>query len=363
MKSYNFIIGLIILVGIFSSNIVVQGDNLAYNLELVSSFGGTGSGDGQLNTPHGVGYNGSHLFVAEYSNNRIQIFDSTNNYVSQFPLAKARGVVANTTHIIGINNTHIITFDDSGNILDYFNNSAYDMEALYYNTTHFISIDCANPKVLIFDRSLNLVDTFGSIGTGTGQFAGSFSACKLTYNETYIAVADDTTNKILLFDPSGNYVSNFTAIQSFGLAYYQNHWISGDYANKKLDIFDNNLNYIDSWDLSTYPNFNQLRTLDISTNGTHLFVSDDLNNYIHIFQGNQNVVRETEISTTTETSIQTDISTTTKTDTITQTFTLTENNSGHVSNTEPSFAPFPIISTLVILPVISGILLQRRKRN
>jgi len=57
----------------------------------VKSWGERGSGPGQLQTPHNIQVdNQGRVYVADRSNNRIQIFDSDGNYLSEITLADLR---------------------------------------------------------------------------------------------------------------------------------------------------------------------------------------------------------------------------------------------------------------------------------
>ena len=47
-------------------------------------FGTSGKGDGQLNTPCGLAVNATNVFVCDYGNRRIEVFDLTGNYTGQF---------------------------------------------------------------------------------------------------------------------------------------------------------------------------------------------------------------------------------------------------------------------------------------
>ncbi len=50
----------------------------------MGAFGGPGNGDGQLNGPWGVATLGSHVFVADTSNSRIQEFDENGAFVAKY---------------------------------------------------------------------------------------------------------------------------------------------------------------------------------------------------------------------------------------------------------------------------------------
>jgi len=72
---------------------------------LLSEFGSPGSGDGQLNVPHGVVTDDSgNIYVADQNNNRIQKFDPGRNFLLQFgSVGSGNGEFAGPTYIAIIN--------------------------------------------------------------------------------------------------------------------------------------------------------------------------------------------------------------------------------------------------------------------
>jgi DNA-binding beta-propeller fold protein YncE len=48
---------------------------------IVDSFGGLGSADGQFDTPGGIAIAGSEVFVADFGNDRVQVFDKSGNHL------------------------------------------------------------------------------------------------------------------------------------------------------------------------------------------------------------------------------------------------------------------------------------------
>ena len=73
----------------------------------ITSWGTTGTGNGQFQSPVGIAVDSSgYIYVADYSNNRIQKFDSNGNYILSF----------NSGSIITISGPAGVAIDSSGNV-------------------------------------------------------------------------------------------------------------------------------------------------------------------------------------------------------------------------------------------------------
>lgn len=74
-----------------SGNLVIK--RLCSTGAAVSSWGGTGSADGQLITPWGIAYNSgdSLLYVVDSGNSRAQVFNTTGGFQRKWALASSRG--------------------------------------------------------------------------------------------------------------------------------------------------------------------------------------------------------------------------------------------------------------------------------
>ena len=82
----------------------------------VNQFGSPGSGDGQFNSPTGTAINDNHIFIADSRNNRVQIFDLAGNFQSKFgSLGPEGGQFGSDTRTgpdsIALNDTHIFVTD------------------------------------------------------------------------------------------------------------------------------------------------------------------------------------------------------------------------------------------------------------
>lgn len=72
---------------LFASRVGVESNTVqVYDASLSPSFtfGGTGSGDGQFNAVYGVSNYSSELYCVDYDNRRVQVFDSSGNFIRKF---------------------------------------------------------------------------------------------------------------------------------------------------------------------------------------------------------------------------------------------------------------------------------------
>ncbi len=189
----------------------------------LNSFGSAGSRDGQFNTPNGITVNSTgHIFVLDSHNDRIQIFDPSGNYLAQFGEYGNEdgqfdswngGIITNSTDHLFITdsfNSRIQIFDPSGNYLAQIstpNNQEPRGKVAINSTGHIFASDNYNHRILIFNSSGNHLNSFGSGGSGDGQFDRPTG---IAINDTdYIYVTDAGNNRIQIFDPSGTYISQF----------------------------------------------------------------------------------------------------------------------------------------------------------
>lgn len=144
---------------------VVGSQVIRYSSTLVQqgTFGGAGSGNGQLTSPAGVGTapNGD-VYVADLGNNRIERFNAGGTYLSQFAVTSPSDVAVG----------------DDGRV--YVASAATDTVKVYENASGL------------------LTEQWGSVGDDPGQFANP-SGVTVTSNDR-VYVADRDNNRIQLFD-------------------------------------------------------------------------------------------------------------------------------------------------------------------
>lgn len=134
----------------------------------VAIFGSSGTGNGQFQFPAGIAINSSlgYIYVADFSENRIQAFNFSGVYQFQFGQ--------------GILNTPVgMALGSNGN--------------LYV-------VDGNNNRIDIFNSSGSFLSSFGALGSGPGQF---HTPTGIAISSTgMIYVADANNNRVDIFNSS-----------------------------------------------------------------------------------------------------------------------------------------------------------------
>ncbi len=193
-----------------------------------------GPGDGDLSSPGGIAADSSgRVYVVDTGNNRIQRFDPSGAFVSQWGgLGAGNG-----------------QFDRPAGL-------ALDQSGSVY------VVDSGNNRVQKFDSTGRYVGRWGSQGPGNGQF--DFSAASPTYfpgitvdGSGFIFVADSGNNRIQRFDSSGKYLGQWGAPGSGngqikgpgGIAVDQTgNVFVADTGNDRVQKFTSSGTYLAQWD-------------------------------------------------------------------------------------------------------------------
>jgi len=166
------------------------------------------SGDGQFSGAHGLAVdNSGNIYVADTFNHRIQVFDSSGNFITKFgSLGSNPGE---------FNRPWDVVVDDLGRI--------YVAEQ-------------SNWRVQVFDQNFNFLFEFGSLcdlrngigcvdpdgagplELGDGQFLNILDIALSESGEIY--VGDFTNHRIQVFDSSGNFITKFGS-KGFGLGEFR----------------------------------------------------------------------------------------------------------------------------------------------
>jgi tripartite motif-containing protein 71 len=146
------------------------------NGETLKSIAGYGSANGQVTSPLDLAVDSSgNLWVADTGNDRLQKFDPTGAFVKAIPLG-------------GLANPWGIDAAASGNV--------WVAEAGHH-------------RVSLYDSEGELLERFGSQGTGEGQF--QHPADVEVDFRGYVWVADAVNDRVQIFDRGGEYLTEFGA--------------------------------------------------------------------------------------------------------------------------------------------------------
>jgi DNA-binding beta-propeller fold protein YncE len=188
----------------------------------LSQWGSPGSGDGQFYGPDAIVVGaGGNIYVADYSNHRIQLFTSNGAFVGQwggeFPSIsgpRALAVDANG-NVYAANASRIDVFTGTGVPVTGWALGGSNGEAAG------VAVD-ANGKVYATDRASNFVQVFtssgaylyqwGGTGSGDGQFGEPGGVAVDAGGNIY--VADQDNNRIQKFTGNGTYLTQWGGLGS-----------------------------------------------------------------------------------------------------------------------------------------------------
>lgn len=147
---------------------------LTFAGSVITSWGSYGTGQGQFNHPRGVtaapatGY----VYVCDHDNHRVQYFTSTGSF---------RGMVDR-----GLNAPYDVAVAPNGN---------------------FYVTEWGSHRVSYFTSAGSLIGSWGSYGTGNGQFNRPVGIA--ASRDGYIFVADAENHRIQFFTTTGSYLSKW----------------------------------------------------------------------------------------------------------------------------------------------------------
>ena len=172
-------------------------------------------GADQLNDPSGITTNGTHIFVADTSNNRIQILDMNGTYAGQFGASGTGDGQFSTPRGITTNGTHIFVADTSNN------------------------------RIQVFEMDGTYAGQFGSLGIGNAQF---IAPTDVAVSASNIFVADSVNGRIQVFEMDGTYADHIVSFVT----------PNGYPASPTSLEYDNGLLYV------SYQFSNQIRILSVN---------------------------------------------------------------------------------------------------
>ena len=193
-----------------------------------TSFGGNGSGNGQLINPRGIKEGaGGNLYVVDSGNNRIQVFDATGAYQSQFgSLGSGNGQFnlplgiaidsANNVYTVERNNDRVQKFSSAGVYITSWGSTGSGNGQFDFFRTGRAAVDGADNVYAVDDSGR--VQKFTSAGTFVASYGGLGDGDGIFVNASAVAI-HPTTNNIFVSDLAGNIEelsTTGTFLNSFG---------------------------------------------------------------------------------------------------------------------------------------------------
>lgn len=202
-----------------------------------SSYGGSGSGNGQLSKPAAITKDAEgNLWVADTSNNRVEEFSSGGTYIRQFgtvgegngQFKGPKGIAIDgegRVWVTDTGNNRVQVFSNTGTYLLQFGISGVlesTPSVVYFKEPTGIVYSPEEKRMFVADTGNNRVQefftnteytlysaTFGSKGSGNGQLSKPEGITVDSASPNHIWVADTGNNRVEEFSSGGYYTSQF----------------------------------------------------------------------------------------------------------------------------------------------------------
>ena len=230
--------------------------------KVIQKFGRKGSKKGEFKSPGSVTANDlGQIAVADYFNNRIQVFGEGGRFQYQFgKKGNAEGQFRGPTGI------------------------AYTAER------NIVVLDSGNYRVQVFDRSGHFISKFGSRGSGRGEI-GKAEGLSVD-SDGNIIVADTENNRVQVFLPDGQFAFHFGGSGTEGFdeplaaVHYNGEYFISDRNNFCIKVFDAGGSYVRQFgrEGNGSGEFRCPRGIVIDSQGDSVLVSDSGNNLIQVFK-------------------------------------------------------------------------------
>jgi DNA-binding beta-propeller fold protein YncE len=195
-----------------------------YQYQYYTSWGSSGSGAGQLNSPRGLSTDSSgNVYVADSGNNRIQKFNSGGSYLGSWgSQGSGNGQFLSPYDVDSDSSGNVYVADGDNNRIQYFTSSgayisqwgSHESGDARLNSPRALALDgsgnvyvadYSNQRIAKFSSSGAYLTKWGTYGTGDGQFQNPRGIAIDKSGNVY--VSDSDNNRIQKFDSNGSFIA------------------------------------------------------------------------------------------------------------------------------------------------------------
>jgi DNA-binding beta-propeller fold protein YncE len=181
----------------------------------VTAFeGGHGNGKGQFDNPHGLALDtAGNIFVADTNNGRIQKFSPNGTVVTSIATTDPNGIAvdrAGNIYVAEIGSKHRVRkLGPDGTFMAEWAPGLYGPRKITIGPHNSIYVvDSGRNRIVEFSSDGQVLTTWGSDGSGDGQFKGLSSVAVDSTNKMY--VADPVNSRIQVFDSNGKFLTKWS---------------------------------------------------------------------------------------------------------------------------------------------------------
>jgi tripartite motif-containing protein 71 len=224
-------------------------------------WGGTGSNDGLFSNPWGICVWENEVYVTDYGNNRVQVFDKTGTFVRKFGSAgSGSGGLFRNPEGICSHDGEIYVCDYNGNQIQVFGTDGVFRRrwgtsgsadgqfsgpiGVSASETNLVFVaESGNNRVSVFQRDGTFVRRFGVYGTGNGQLSNPWN---VTVVDDEVYVVEYGNCRISVFSLEGEFKRTFGSRGNANgqisnpedVAISGNEAYVADFANNRIAVFD-----------------------------------------------------------------------------------------------------------------------------
>lgn len=270
-------------------------------VEFQFSFGSEGMGDGEFERPTGIALGPDSIYVSDVDTDRIQVFDTSGNFVAAFGSEGTGAVQFITPTFLVLDseaNTYVsdnfnerVQVISPNNLKLKFQFNVPVPEGIALDSAGNIYVASSNDSVKVYDSTGNLKFSFGKQGSGEGEFNNPMGLALDDSGNIY--VADTDNNRIQVFDSTGGFLFKFgsngsangqmvgpqdVTVDSLGYIYVS------DSLNGRVQIFNSSGQYQSKFNVSNGESLPAGITIDDSGN---LYVVDTANDRVDVYSVQQ----------------------------------------------------------------------------
>ncbi|TAK33736.1 MAG: hypothetical protein EPO21_11990 [Chloroflexota bacterium] len=277
---------------------------------LLTTWGSSGSGQGQINRPYGIAVDvAGNVYIADTSNNRVQKFSSTGAFLAAWgspgsgegQLNRPYGIAvdaAGNVYVADSGNNRIQKFSSAGTFLSTWGSYGSGVGQLSWPAE--VALDAAgnvyvaemyNHRVQKFTNTGAFLTAWGSYGTGDGQFEYPYGIAVDAAGDVY--VGDIYNYRVQKFSSAGTFLAKWGAYGSGDGQFSNPSGVAVDAAGNVYvaDIYDNRIQKFSSagtflltWGSPGSGDGQFSRPYGIAVDSAgKIFVADTLNNRVQVF--------------------------------------------------------------------------------
>lgn len=249
----------------------------------VTSFGSSGSGDGQFSSPKGIALDSSgNAFVVDTGNSRVQKFNSSGTYQSKFGSAGSGDGqfsspsyihidASDNIYVTDTGNSRVQVFNSAGTFLRKFGTSGSSNGNL--STPYGVSKNPVTGHVYVVNSANNRMEVFYEFNATTAKYvsrwgeSGSSSTARQFSSPQ--GVATDAAGHMWVSDTGNNRLARISSRGRLNTYYGSSGSGDGQFSSPKgMDIYGNELYVVDSGNNRIHKFLLDESTLDPSTTQT-----------------------------------------------------------------------------------------------